>query len=91
MNPQADETGVDRLAEVERAVVTALAEVLHTEPGGIGLDTPLAALPGMESVKLLRAVVRVEESCGVAVPDEVLYEAATARELARNIAGSVQE
>ncbi|MEU9980225.1 acyl carrier protein [Streptomyces sp. NPDC050856] len=91
MNPQADETGVDRLAEVERAVVTALAEVLRTEPGDIGLDTPLAALPGMESVKLLRAVVRVEESCGVAVPDEVLYEAATARELARNIAGSVQE
>jgi acyl carrier protein len=92
MNREAEKAGVvDRPAQVEQAVVEALAQVLAVDPEHIDPDAPLTSLPGMESVKLLRAVVRVEESCGMAVPDEVLYEAGTARELARNIAKSAEE
>jgi acyl carrier protein len=90
MNRQADKAGVDRQAEVEKAVVEALAQVLAVAPDSIDPDAPLNSLPGMESVKLLRAVVRVEESCGIAVPDEMLFEAGTARELAANIAKSAE-
>ncbi|MEU0247432.1 acyl carrier protein [Streptomyces sp. NPDC006235] len=90
MNRQADKAGVDRQAEVEKAVVEALAQVLAVTPDSIDPDAPLNSLPGMESVKLLRAVVRVEESCGIAVPDEMLFEAGTARELAGNIAKSAE-
>ncbi|MFI0980759.1 acyl carrier protein [Streptomyces sp. NPDC021093] len=90
MNPQTDRTDTGRLTEVEQAVVTALAEVLGVETADIDVEAPLKGLPGMESVKLLRVVVRVEEVCGIAVPDEVLYESGTARELARNIVQPVE-
>lgn len=66
---------------VERAVVEALAVAVQLEPGEIDQEAPLMAIPGIDSVLLLAALVDIEDRCGVAVPDDVLFRANNTREL----------
>lgn len=63
-------------------VVAALAAEAGLDPGLLAGDLELAAIEGIDSVKVLRAVVQVEEECGIAVPDDFLFETATVRDLA---------
>jgi acyl carrier protein len=73
---------VDHLAVVTRA----LAEQVGLSPADIAPDDPLAAIPGIESVKVLRAVMLIEEACHVLVPDDFLFEVATVADLAARVA-----
>lgn len=70
---------------VEDAVLVALAARLEVDRGDIDLDLPLHLLPRIESVRMLNVVVDLENSLGVAIPDDVPFEAATARDLAKLI------
>lgn len=63
-------------------VVTALAAEAGVDPSQIDAGQDLATIEGIESVKILRAVVRVEEECRIAIPDDFLFETATVRDLA---------
>jgi len=63
-------------------VVDVLAAQLALAPQDIDPDRPLSELPGMESVLLLRAVADIEDACGVSIPDDLLFETGTARDLA---------
>ena len=63
-------------------VLHAVAAELQTPRGDIDPDLPLTTAHGVDSVMLLRAVVVIEEALSVAIPDDVLFEALTARELA---------
>lgn len=67
-------------------VIQALAGQVGIEPGDIDADCPLSAVPGIESVHVLRAIAEVEDACSVLVPDDFLFESATVRELASFIA-----
>jgi acyl carrier protein len=78
-------------ADVLGIVVAALAGQVGIEPGGIDADRPLSAVPGIESVHVLRALADVEDACAVMVPDDFLFEIATVRELADVIAGLVEQ
>jgi acyl carrier protein len=80
-------TGTDYL----RSVVTALAAEADIDAATIDADQTLATIPGMESVKILRAVVRIEEEYRIAVPDDFLFEVATVRELAKLVARLVEK
>jgi acyl-CoA synthetase (AMP-forming)/AMP-acid ligase II/acyl carrier protein len=65
------------------AIVTgALAAEASTDPGKIHAPQELAAIPGLDSVKILRAVVRIEEDSGISIPDDFLFETATVQDLA---------
>jgi acyl carrier protein len=75
-----------RAVDVLGIVISALARQIGIEPGRIDADRPLAAVPGIESVHVLRALADVEDSCSVLVPDDFLFESATVRELANVIA-----
>ncbi|MEU6862243.1 phosphopantetheine-binding protein [Streptomyces sp. NPDC046876] len=68
------------------AVTGALA--LHTgaEEHQIKTEERLALIPGIESVKLLRAVADIEDGCGVLIPDDFAFETATVQELADCVA-----
>lgn len=66
---------------VEQAVVEALAAAVQLEPAQIDVDVPLMAVPGIDSVLLLAALMDIEDRCGVAVPDDVLFRANNTREL----------
>lgn len=50
-------------------------------------DQPAIALDGIESLHLLRAVAEIEDTLGVAIPDEVLLDDLTLRKLAEVVAG----
>ncbi|MEV7414893.1 acyl carrier protein [Streptomyces sp. NPDC089919] len=72
-------------------VVRALAAQAAVPATGIDADKPLSAVPGIESVKALRAITDIEDECGVVIPDDFLFETATVRELAAFVASLERE
>jgi acyl carrier protein len=67
--------------ECAGAVLRALATQAGLHPDQIALTDTLWAIPGMESVKVLRAVAEIETTCRVTVPDDFLFETATVADL----------
>nr|WP_237538593.1 MULTISPECIES: acyl carrier protein [unclassified Streptomyces] len=59
--------------------------------GSIDPGKPISAVPGIESVKALRAITEIEDECDVVIPDDFLFESATVRELADFVAGLARE
>jgi acyl carrier protein len=78
------------LEPVLAAVVQALARQVGVPAADIAPDTPLAQVPEIESVKVLRAIAEVEDSYRILIPDDFPFETATVRELAELIAGLVR-
>ncbi|MFJ5549105.1 acyl carrier protein [Streptomyces sp. NPDC093225] len=72
-------------------VVRALAAHSGARPASIDTAKPLAAIPGIESVKALRAITEIEDELGIAIPDDFLFETATVGDLAAFVAGLVEE
>ena len=63
-------------------VVDALAGQVGIAATRIEPDLPLAAVPDIESIHVLRAITVIEETCAVLIPDDFLFETSTVRELA---------
>lgn len=78
--------GTDHLA----TVTAALAAQTDLRADQIDVNDRLATLPGIESVKILRAVVRIEDECAISVPDDFLFETATVQELVDLVARLVE-
>ncbi|MFI9803980.1 acyl carrier protein [Streptomyces sp. NPDC052301] len=72
-------------------VVRALATQAGVAERSIDPDKPLSAVPGIESVKALRAITEIEDDCDVVIPDDFLFESATVRELADFVAELARE
>ncbi|MCX4695806.1 acyl carrier protein [Streptomyces sp. NBC_01408] len=72
-------------------VVRALAAQANVPATGIDTDKPLSAVPGIESVKALRAITDIEDECDVVIPDDFLFETATVRELAEFVSSLIPE
>ncbi|MER5733827.1 acyl carrier protein [Streptomyces sp. NPDC002138] len=79
---QTQNTATAPAAAVLGVVVRALAAHSGAAPDSIDTGKPLAAIPGIESVKALRAITEIEDELGVAIPDDFLFETATVGELA---------
>ncbi len=74
------------LAETVQVVLQALSEHAGVPADRIDADELLSAVPGIESVKALRAITQIEDALGVLIPDDFLFETATVRELAAQVA-----
>ncbi|MEU3659507.1 acyl carrier protein [Streptomyces sp. NPDC048219] len=72
-------------------VVRALAAQAGVAESSVDPDKPLSAVPGIESVKALRAITEIEDECDVVIPDDFLFETATVRELADFVARLTRE
>ncbi|WP_371649214.1 MULTISPECIES: acyl carrier protein [unclassified Streptomyces] len=72
-------------------VAAAIAGEVEIATAELDLDCPIRSIPGLESVKLLRAIAEIERVRSVAIPDDFLFEAETARELAGLIEGLPKE
>ncbi|MFF3405297.1 acyl carrier protein [Streptomyces sp. NPDC002742] len=72
-------------------VVRALATQAGVDSAAIDADKPLSAVPGIESVKALRAITEIEDECEVVIPDDFLFETASVRELAEFVASLARE
>ncbi|KUJ69008.1 hypothetical protein ACZ90_14240 [Streptomyces albus subsp. albus] len=73
-----------------KVVVDALAAQAGVAAEAIDTGKPLSAIPGIESVKALRAITEIEDACGVVIPDDFLFETATVAELAAFV-GSLEQ
>jgi len=72
-------------------VVHTLADQIGIDPDRIDPDRPLAAVPDIESIHVLRSISQVEEACSVVIPDDFLFETATVRELVGFIVGLMEQ
>jgi len=63
-------------------VVDALAGQAGIDAAQIEPDKPITAIPDAESIQLLRAIMLIEETFAVFLPDDFEYETSTVRELA---------
>ncbi|WP_330335396.1 acyl carrier protein (plasmid) [Streptomyces sp. NBC_00536] len=72
-------------------VVSALAHQANVPATSIDPDKPLTAVPGIESVKALRAITDIEDAYDVVIPDDFLFETATVGELAAFVASLIPE
>jgi acyl carrier protein len=72
---------------VLQLVKDVIAEHSAMTAQSIDPQLTLAAIPGIESVKALRAISEIEDRLGVVIPDDFLFEAATVQEMATFIAG----
>lgn len=79
--------GTTAPADVTASVLDALAAELGVAPDTVAPDAELSALPGMESVKLLRIVSALEEVHGVALDDDALFSIETVDDLVRALRG----
>lgn len=70
--------------EVESAVRTLVAELCGVAADTIALDTDLRAY-GMDSVRGIELLVRLEEAFGVSLPDESLTFLKTTSDVARYV------
>lgn len=74
------------VAECLSVVLQAISDHARVPAGSIDPDGLLSDVPGIESVKALRAITQVEDALGVLIPDDFLFETATVRELAAQVA-----
>ncbi|MFB7470637.1 acyl carrier protein [Kitasatospora sp. NPDC056184] len=81
-------TDTQRVLDVVR---TALATHSGVPVEQIDPAQPLSAVPGIESVKALRAITQIEDECEVVIPDDFLFETATVAELAGFVAQLVAQ
>ena len=82
------DSGTDRAA-VAAVVVAALAAAAGLAADQIETSQRLTRIPGVESVTILRAVVRIEDRYGINVPDDFIFETATVADLIDLVAGIV--
>jgi acyl carrier protein len=77
--------------EITMLVIDALAASAGVPADRVDPNGTLGDVPGMESVKALRAVSRIEESLRIVLPDDFLFETATVAELAAFVTGLARE
>jgi len=72
--------------EIGAAVAAVVSEELNILAGDLNPDTNLRELQGVESIKVLRIVTKLERKYGVELEDETVFRVKTIRELADAIA-----
>lgn len=73
-------------AECLRMIKDAIGRQTGAGPAGIVDDQPLSAIAGIDSVKALRAITDIEDTCHVVIPDDYMFESATVVGLAGFVA-----
>lgn len=70
-------------------VVRIVAQELGAEPGSLRPDSDLRQVEGATSVKVLRAVAKVERSFDIELDDEEIFGAATVEDVVRIVEKAV--
>jgi acyl carrier protein len=71
--------------EVEAFVIATVREVLDLPDREITPESDLRELPGVESIKLLRVISKVEKRYGVELDDDVIFDSSTIAQIAAAI------
>jgi acyl carrier protein len=77
----------------DRDIESTLKDIIVTMLGNpvehIGTDTELTALPGIESITVLRIVTRIEQRYDIELQDTVVFQIKTFGELCGMVRGEV--
>lgn len=68
---------------IRQAIKDVLEEEFSLDPAQVTDDLVLRDIPGIESLRILRMVVRLEKALDVEIPDERIFDVTTAGDLAR--------
>jgi acyl carrier protein len=72
---------------LEEAIRTAVCTELKLPPQRVSNTTDLRELPGMDSVKVLRIIARIERAHDIELDDEVVFGVSTIEEIAAAVRG----
>ena len=75
------------MGTLESQICKILSDEHALDPGVVGASSNVRELPGMESIKVLRAVTKIEKQFEIELDDSVVFQVETVAELA----GAVQE
>ena len=76
-------------AEIETAIIGYVSSELGLPAEEIGTASSLRELPGVESVKVLRVVARIERDFDIELDDELVFRLETVDELTRAVCALV--
>jgi acyl carrier protein len=78
------------VATIQATVRDVVSEQLGLPPEAITATSDLRKLPGIESLKVLRIIARIERCYDIELDDEVVFGVTTVEELAVAIRDQVQ-
>ena len=67
---------------VNQAIKDVLQKEFSIAPETVTPELVLRDIPGIESLRILRMVVRLEKALGIELPDERIFDVVTAGDLA---------
>lgn len=70
---------------IEQIIRTLVSQELKLPPGAITHATNLRELPGIESIKVLRIIAKLENHYDIELADDVVFRISTVGELVRSI------
>lgn len=73
--------------DIKARVNTVIAEELGIDPGVLTADRHLRTLPGVDSMKVLRIIVRIEKTFDIELEDDVTFRIRTVGEFHDIVAG----
>lgn len=78
-------TSQAEIGDTKDLVRQLLAEELKLEPASIGDTSDVRALPGVDSVKIVRVVAKIERSYGLEFDDDDIFQLVTIEDIAELI------
>ena len=76
--------------DIERIVTKTVQGVLKFPDSTIGSTTDLRALPGVESIKILRIVANLEREFDIRLDDQVVFRVRTIGGLAHEVSKLIE-
>lgn len=73
---------VTTLDEITATITEIVAAEINVAPGDLAADTELRAVEGVDSVKVLRTVAKIERQYHIELRDEDVFELSTIGQLA---------
>lgn len=71
--------------DIQREIAQIIGRVLEVGEAGIEGSTALRELPGIESIKVLRIITKIETQYGVELDEQVVFNIGTLDELVAEV------
>ncbi|MBS2023969.1 MAG: acyl carrier protein [Deltaproteobacteria bacterium] len=68
------------MTAIQDEVVRIICEALEIQTSEVALETSIRALPNVESIRILNAILRVEKRFAIEIPDAATFQVETVGE-----------
>ena len=76
---------------IQKEIQSLFCSSLQLSESQVGLDVNLRELPGMESIKVLRIVAKIEKKYDIELDDDVVFRVNTIEEISQAVSRLLQD